>query len=263
MQLFSLAIGAEGPQRGERRRYASLVAVEPPHRAGALGRGRRPGTASTRPAGSSWRLAWPARYWDLSDPERARTLRVVGARRRELRPDRDRRPSRVQEVRSMKPGRQGRAGHRRLPGHRAVDRADVHRRGRPRDADGPSGGRRSATRPASLPGSRVVRGQRRPARRTPRRRSPRASTASARIDILVNNAATNPYAGDVIDIDRPRAEKILQVNLLGPLTWSQLAWRTWMQAHGGVIVNIASTGAFARRAGDRVLRPLQGGPRSS
>ena len=65
------------------------------------------------------------------------------------------------------------------------------------------------------------------------------------IDILVNNAATNPYAGDVIDIDRPRAEKILQVNLLGPLTWSQMAWRSWMQAHGGVIVNIASTGAFA------------------
>ena len=37
-----------------------------------------------------------------------------------------------------------------------------------------------------------------------------------RLDILVNNAATNPYAGDVIDLDRPRAEKILQVNLLGP-----------------------------------------------
>jgi NAD(P)-dependent dehydrogenase (short-subunit alcohol dehydrogenase family) len=65
------------------------------------------------------------------------------------------------------------------------------------------------------------------------------------LDILVNNAATNPYAGNVIDIDRPRAEKILEVNLLGPLTWSQLAWRAWMQEHGGVIVNIASTGAFA------------------
>jgi len=65
------------------------------------------------------------------------------------------------------------------------------------------------------------------------------------LDILVNNAATNPYAGNVIDIDRPRAEKILEVNLLGPLTWSQLAWRGWMQEHGGVIVNIASTGAFA------------------
>ena len=65
-----------------------------------------------------------------------------------------------------------------------------------------------------------------------------------RLDILVNNAATNPYAGDVIDLDRPRAEKILQVNLLGPLTLAQLAWRAWMREHGGVILNIASTGAF-------------------
>jgi NAD(P)-dependent dehydrogenase (short-subunit alcohol dehydrogenase family) len=66
-----------------------------------------------------------------------------------------------------------------------------------------------------------------------------------RLDILVNNAATNPYAGDVIDLDRPRAEKILQVNVLGPLTWAQEAWRAWMREHGGVILNVASTGAFA------------------
>ncbi|MBP91901.1 MAG: 3-oxoacyl-ACP reductase, partial [Acidimicrobiaceae bacterium] len=33
------------------------------------------------------------------------------------------------------------------------------------------------------------------------------------VDILVNNAATNPYAGPVIDTDIPRWEKTLQVNL--------------------------------------------------
>ena len=35
-----------------------------------------------------------------------------------------------------------------------------------------------------------------------------------RLDILVNNAATNPYFGPMIDIDRARADKTVQVNQL-------------------------------------------------
>ena len=46
-----------------------------------------------------------------------------------------------------------------------------------------------------------------------------------RVDILVNNAATNPYAGPVIDIDTVRWEKTLAMNLTGPLMWSQAVWR--------------------------------------
>ena len=46
-----------------------------------------------------------------------------------------------------------------------------------------------------------------------------------RLDILVNNAATNPYAGPTIDVDLPRWEKTLQINITAPLFWTQLAWR--------------------------------------
>ena len=65
-----------------------------------------------------------------------------------------------------------------------------------------------------------------------------------RIDILVNNAATNPYMGPAIDIDLPRYDKTWEVNLRGPLVWSQACWRAWMKANGGSIVNIASIGGM-------------------
>ena len=37
------------------------------------------------------------------------------------------------------------------------------------------------------------------------------------IDILVNNAATNPWAGPMIDCDVPRLDKTYEVNLRAPL----------------------------------------------
>jgi NAD(P)-dependent dehydrogenase (short-subunit alcohol dehydrogenase family) len=64
------------------------------------------------------------------------------------------------------------------------------------------------------------------------------------VDILVNNAATNPYMGPNIEIDLPRYDKTLQVNLRGPLVWTQAAWRASMQANGGVVLNIASIGGL-------------------
>jgi len=70
-------------------------------------------------------------------------------------------------------------------------------------------------------------------------------TRLGRLDLLVNNAATNPYAGPIIDVDLPRWQKTLEVNLTAPLVWSQLAWQRWMQEHGGVVVNIASVGGLA------------------
>jgi NAD(P)-dependent dehydrogenase (short-subunit alcohol dehydrogenase family) len=66
-----------------------------------------------------------------------------------------------------------------------------------------------------------------------------------RVDILVNNAATNPYMGRAIDIDLPRFDKTWQVNYRGPVVWAQEAWRASMQAHGGAIVNIASVGGLS------------------
>jgi NAD(P)-dependent dehydrogenase (short-subunit alcohol dehydrogenase family) len=65
------------------------------------------------------------------------------------------------------------------------------------------------------------------------------------LDILVNNAATNPYMGPLIDIDRPRADKTVQVNQWGIVLWSQLAWRAAMQERGGAIVNVASIGGMS------------------
>ena len=66
-----------------------------------------------------------------------------------------------------------------------------------------------------------------------------------RVDILVNNAATNPYMGRAIDIDLPRFDKTWQVNYRGPVVWAQEAWRASLQAYGGSIVNIASIGGLS------------------
>ena len=65
------------------------------------------------------------------------------------------------------------------------------------------------------------------------------------LDILVNNAATNPYAGPTIDVDLPRWQKTLDVNLTAPLLWTQLAWRAAMKDAGGSVVNISSVGGLA------------------
>ncbi len=65
-----------------------------------------------------------------------------------------------------------------------------------------------------------------------------------RIDVLVNNAATNPYMGRAIDIDLPRFDKTWQVNYRGPVVWAQEVWRASMAEHGGSVVNIASIGGL-------------------
>ena len=65
------------------------------------------------------------------------------------------------------------------------------------------------------------------------------------VDILVNNAATNPYFGATIDIDAPRFDKTIEVNWRGPLMWAQKAWHASMQERGGVILNIASVGGMS------------------
>ena len=69
------------------------------------------------------------------------------------------------------------------------------------------------------------------------------------LDILVNNAATNPYMGPMIDIDLPRADKTVTVNQRAVLVWAQAAWRAWMRANGGTILNIASIGGITVEPG--------------
>ncbi len=65
------------------------------------------------------------------------------------------------------------------------------------------------------------------------------------LDILVNNAATNPYGGPAMDIDLPRYDKTMQVNLRGPLVWTQEAWKAAMEQSGGTVINIASVGGYS------------------
>lgn len=62
------------------------------------------------------------------------------------------------------------------------------------------------------------------------------------LDVLVNNAGTNPAFGPMIDIEHRAVRKILEVNLEGPLLLTQAAWRAWMREHGGAVVNMASVG---------------------
>jgi NAD(P)-dependent dehydrogenase (short-subunit alcohol dehydrogenase family) len=69
------------------------------------------------------------------------------------------------------------------------------------------------------------------------------------VDILVNNAATNPYFGPMVEIDRSRAVKTVEVNELGVLAWCQEAHRLSMAERGGVIVNVASVGGLGPEPG--------------
>ena len=49
------------------------------------------------------------------------------------------------------------------------------------------------------------------------------------LDILVNNAATNPYYGRTLGVDPGRYDKTFDVNLKGPLFWCQAAWDAVLQ----------------------------------
>lgn len=60
------------------------------------------------------------------------------------------------------------------------------------------------------------------------------------LDLLVNNAGTNPVFGLLMDAPTAAVEKVMQVNVVGALAMTQAAWHGWMKEHGGSIVNIAS-----------------------
>lgn len=70
-----------------------------------------------------------------------------------------------------------------------------------------------------------------------------------RLDVLVNNTGINPVYGPMIDQDIGVARKIFDVNALAALAWSQVAVHGWMDAHGGVIVNVSSVSALGPAEG--------------
>lgn len=69
------------------------------------------------------------------------------------------------------------------------------------------------------------------------------------VDVLVNNAATNPYFGPTLDIDRAAFDKTVGVNWYGPLAWTRAAWRAGMAERGGAVCNLASIGGMAAEPG--------------
>jgi NAD(P)-dependent dehydrogenase (short-subunit alcohol dehydrogenase family) len=66
----------------------------------------------------------------------------------------------------------------------------------------------------------------------------------SRIDILVNNAATNPYFGPVLGADVGVWDKTFEVNVRGMFLLSKLVYEASMEKSGGAIVNVASTGGL-------------------
>lgn len=60
------------------------------------------------------------------------------------------------------------------------------------------------------------------------------------IDILVNNAATNPVFGKLSDADEAVFDKIMNVNVKACLTLANLCYDSMLSRGGGSIINIAS-----------------------
>ena len=63
---------------------------------------------------------------------------------------------------------------------------------------------------------------------------------TGRLDILVNNAATNPQYGPILDADEGAIGKIWDVNVMGPIRLTRHAVAAWMSDHGGSVINMAS-----------------------
>jgi NAD(P)-dependent dehydrogenase (short-subunit alcohol dehydrogenase family) len=61
-----------------------------------------------------------------------------------------------------------------------------------------------------------------------------------RLDVLVNNAATNPYFGPIVDTDLSSFQKTLDVNIRGYFYSSAHGAKLMAKNGGGSIVNVAS-----------------------
>jgi len=60
------------------------------------------------------------------------------------------------------------------------------------------------------------------------------------IDILINNAATNPFFGELIETPESMIEKTIDVNIKGYLMISQMVAKIMKKNGGGSIINTAS-----------------------
>jgi len=69
------------------------------------------------------------------------------------------------------------------------------------------------------------------------------------VDILVNNAATNPYYGTLENMDQGLFDKIMHINLKAPFLLANLCYPIMKKRGGGSIINIASVEGMKPSAG--------------
>ncbi|MBK7560674.1 MAG: glucose 1-dehydrogenase [Chitinophagaceae bacterium] len=69
------------------------------------------------------------------------------------------------------------------------------------------------------------------------------------IDIIVNNAATNPSFGPISETDNTVFDKIMDVNVKGPLELCKEAYPIMKQRGGGSVINISSIEGLTPGAG--------------
>jgi NAD(P)-dependent dehydrogenase (short-subunit alcohol dehydrogenase family) len=69
------------------------------------------------------------------------------------------------------------------------------------------------------------------------------------IDIIVNNAATNPMFGPLQSATNEAFDKIFAVNVKGPLELCKTAHAIMVERGGGAVVNISSIGGVTPEAG--------------
>jgi NAD(P)-dependent dehydrogenase (short-subunit alcohol dehydrogenase family) len=62
------------------------------------------------------------------------------------------------------------------------------------------------------------------------------------LDVLVNNAGTNPAGGPLMDVEIAAVQKTWDVNLMGPLLWSRAAYKNELSS---AIMNICSVGGIS------------------
>jgi dehydrogenase/reductase SDR family member 4 len=60
------------------------------------------------------------------------------------------------------------------------------------------------------------------------------------VDIIVNNAATNPSFGPVVETDTRTFDKIMDVNVKGPMELAKLCYPSMKERGGGSVINISS-----------------------
>jgi NAD(P)-dependent dehydrogenase (short-subunit alcohol dehydrogenase family) len=64
------------------------------------------------------------------------------------------------------------------------------------------------------------------------------------VDIIVNNAATNPVYGPILETDASAFDKIMSVNVKGPLELARRAHPLMAARGGGSIINLSSIGGL-------------------